>query len=122
MSTLVFLSSVMWVSELVVFSYMGSSNLSTSYGSHAMSSTLAQWLSMPLMGKQRTNLFRYSLETATALKTHDVVWYGIGLLVLIPCSYCCVAKGVAGQDTSILAPMVPMVPLGEDSTKAADTI
>jgi len=93
-ATLVFFSSIVWVSELVVFAYMGSSDLSLSYGSHATSSTVAQWLSVPMMG----------------------------LLVLIPCSYCCVAKGVAGQDASILAPMVPMEPLGGDAAKTANAI
>jgi hypothetical protein len=63
------------------------------YGDHGTSSTIGLWLSVPLMG----------------------------LIVLTPCSYCCTAKGVAGQDTSILAPMVPMEPMGE-ATKTADAI
>ena len=81
------------VEEKRRFSLQGSSTMGMAYGDHATSSTIGLWLSVPLMG----------------------------LIVLTPCSYCCTAKGVARQDTSILAPMVPMEPMGE-ATKTADAI
>ena len=123
MATLVFFSSIVWVSELVVFAYMGSSDLSLSYGSHATSSTVAQWLSVPMMGKQQRNQQKIDfLRPYLCWESHGFNLHGTGLLVLIPCSYCCVAKGVAGQDASILAPMVPMEPLGGDAAKTANAI
>ena len=34
------------------------------------------------------------------------------LFIVMPCSYCCAANGIMKQDTTVLAPMMPMENMG----------
>jgi hypothetical protein len=83
------------------------------FSSHGMQPTLGALLTFVLFvhvlftGEHTLNLPLLVMASSLSLT-------GCPLIAVMPCSFCCAAKGIMTQDTAVLVPMMPMGDSAED--------